>query len=199
MNATTRSSRVIVGNTFSVFCDNDSSVEVFRFSSGQLSTVSVTYTQKENDFKEAEIASSQDGYYFVRSGRNVQSLKKGNIPYQLFLFDGNQNEDLELEPESFDMDGHKIGDNTVSHIGYGIYVIDPMVLNQSIVKVRGKIFHSFPNAENSDCPDVNRAATTVTLSPQEEVTVISIGGTKTGVSVEDSNVGLSVEQTTFKV
>lgn len=199
MNTTTRKSIPILGDYFSIYCDTQSSVEVFSYVSGQLLYLDVSYVQKNNGLKMARISAFDDGYYFVRSGKNVQSLKKGNVAYTIFLFDGKERTDLVLAPESYDEDGNKIGDNTYEHIGFGIYAITPLVLTPSIIKVLGKIFFSFPNAENSDCPETNNAASTVTISTEDKPAVISIGGTTADMSIRDTSVGISVGQTIFKV
>lgn len=199
MNATTRTSRLIKGDTLNIYCDTNNSVEVFTYISGQISFLNVSYIQKNNDFKMAVIPVSSDGYYFVKSGKNVQSLKKGNVPYKLFMFDALNRTDLTLNPESYDEDGTKIGDNIYEHIGFGIYAITPLVLTPSIVRIMGKIFHSFPNSSNIDCEDINRASSTVSIGTSEETMMISIGETSTDLSVEDTSVGINVGQTIFKV
>ena len=199
MNTATRKSIPIQGDSFSVYCDTQSSVEVFSYISGRLLYLNVSYIQKNNGLKMAKISALNDGYYFVRSGKNIQSLKKGNVAYTIFMFDGKERTNLVLAPESYDEEGTKIGDNICEHIGFGIYAITPLVLTPSIVKVSGKIFFSFPNAENSDCPETNNAPSTVTINTEEQPTVIRIGGTTTGISIGGSGVDLSVGQTIFKV
>ncbi len=182
-----------------MYCEEDSSVEVFSFISGQLSSFNVSYVGRSNGFKSAEITASADGYYFIRSGRNIQSLKKGNTEYKLFFFDGLQRDDLDIIPESFDENGDKIGDNECVHIGYGIYAITPLVLSPSIVKIGEKIFYSFPNAKEIECEETNRAASTVSIGTDQQPTTISIGGSDATVATEDTDIGLSVGQTIFKV
>ncbi len=199
MNTTTRTSKYIVGDSFKVYCDIESSVEVFIYSSGQLTSVSISYSQKNNNFKMVEVSASMEGYYFVRSGKNVQSLKKGNIPYRLFMFDSKHRTDLILEPWSHDEEGSLIGKNEYEHLGFGIYSITPLVLTPSIVEVFGKIFYSFPNAENRACGDVEIAASSVSLSTQAQPTVIRIGGSSVDLFTEETSIGLSVGQTIFKV
>jgi hypothetical protein len=199
MNATTRTPRRLQEDFFSVYCGESSSIEVFSFISGQLSSFNVSYTQRNNGFKSAEIQATADGYYFVRSGKNIQSLKKGNVEYKLFFFDGLQRSDLEITPESFDENGDKIGDNECVHIGHGIYAITPLVLTPSIIMIKGKVFYSFPNAKEIECEELKHASSTVSIGATQQPATISIGGSQSTVEIKNTDIGLSVGQTIFKV
>ena len=199
MSTATKTSIPIVGDSFSIYCDANCSVEVMSYISGQIKHLEVSYVQKNNGFKMASIAASADGYYFVRSGKNVQSLKKGNAAYKLFVFDSLKRDNLELHPESYDENGTKIGDNQWECIGFGIYSILPLVSTYSTVMVLGESFHCFPDVDIVKYKGTNRATTIVGLDVNERPTTISIGGTSADLSVNNTKVGLKVGQTIFKV
>jgi len=199
MNAATRAPKIIKESQFDIYCKEDSDLDIFSFVSGQLNRLDVTFTSRNNGLKSVVVPATSDGYYFVRSARSIQSLKKGNVEYKLFFFDPRQRENLLLLPESFDYNGDKIGYNDCTHIGYGIYAITPLVLTPSIVKILGKVFYSFPNSKEVECPEQSRAASTVSLGADQDTTTISIGGDDPSIEAKESNVGLSVEQTIFKV
>jgi len=198
MSATARTSIPIVGNNFSIYCSVDSSVEVISYISGKTKRLNVEYTQKNNDFKIATVATHFDGYYFVRSGKNVQSLKRGNVPYKIFIFDSLQRDDLKLHPESYDKDGKKIGDNKWEYIGFGIYAIDPLVLIPSIVKVLGRLFYCFPK-DNIVRNDNKNKIMTIKLGDQSNNTMVSIGGTSSRLTVDNENFNIKANQTIIRV
>lgn len=199
MSIATRTSIPIVGDGFKIYCDIDSSVEVMSYISGQIKQLDVSYIQNDSGFKVATITASADGYYFVRSGRNVQSLKKGNAEYKLFIFDGLKRDNLDLCPESYDEGGTKIGDNQWEYIGFGIYSITPLVDTPFIIKIFGMFFYCFPNANLIKHEDITKAATSVSIGVKNRSTMITIGGTSADLSMKDAKVGLKVGQTIFKV
>lgn len=199
MNSATRSSKSIAGDSFSIFCDEDAVLLVASYALGVFTEKTVTYSLKNNGLKEAVVPSTENGYYFIVSGRNAQILKKGNAEYKLFFIDGQGREDLELDPISYDENGDVIGMNLYEHLGRGIYSITPLVLSKSIVGVFGKLYSSFPNEISSDCPESEISASTVSISPTSQPTVITIGSGSANIKVPDSEVGISVGQTIFRI
>lgn len=87
MNKTTRSAKTIRGSSFEIFCKNPSNIHAYKYISGILSEIQVTYSDIENEMKRGVADATEDGYYFVTSGRNVQILKRGDVENRIFLVD----------------------------------------------------------------------------------------------------------------
>jgi len=166
---------------------------------GTLRIIHPIFSGIDNDITVGVCSADADGYYFVRSGKNVQSLKRGSVQSRLFLFDGLGRQDLDLTPESFSETGVKIGDNTAIHIGGGIYEITPLTLEKSIVKVLDSFYSSFPNAELAvDCPD-EKTSTVLRITPKQKKAGVTIGGSDIISNIQDSSLGLRVSQTIFRI
>ena len=61
----------------------------------------------------------------------------------MFFYDREGRDDLVLNPSSYDNEGVYVGVNNYSYIGNGIYVVDPVGVDPTIVEIFGKIYHSF--------------------------------------------------------
>jgi hypothetical protein len=199
MNAATRKSKKITGDYFEIYAPVESQIEVFSYIGDTLSEISVTYTEIENNMKEARVSADSDGYYFVRAGNTVQSLVKGVPPYLIFYFDPKKREDLDIEPKTYDHDGAFLGYNNSAHIGSGIYKINPLVPTPSIIEVFGKLFHSYPDRDDTVCPAPNVGASVVTIGVSSGTTSITIGGRSASVTVGSPSVRMKATQTVFSL
>jgi hypothetical protein len=199
VNSTTRKSKRINGNSFDIYAPVESNIRVFSYIMGTLAEINVTYTEIKNGMKEAKVDSTSDGYYFVRSGKVVQSLVKGNVPYFLFYFDPKRREDLELLPKTYDHDGSFLGYNNSMHIGSGIYRIEPLVMTPTIVEVFGKLFHSYPNEDNNACPETHTGSSVVDVGVSSKSASITIGKQNSRITIGSPSIGMRVSQTVFEL
>ncbi len=134
---------LITKNTFEIRCRDSDLIKLMFFDGSTLFERSLTFASIDNGFKVAIVDSEQEGQYFIVSGRNFQSLRKGYSPIKMFFYDKKHRDDLVLSPVSFANDGTFLGENDYSYIGSGIYVVDPVVQTPSIVEIFGKIYYSF--------------------------------------------------------
>ncbi len=133
----------ITKNTFEIRCKNNDLIKLMFFDGVSLTEKILVFTSLGNGFKVAVVNSEQEGHYFIISGRNFQSLRKGYSPIKMFFYDKRHRSDLVLDPVSFSNDGIFLGGNDYSYIGSGIYIVEPIVSTPSIVEIFGKIYYSF--------------------------------------------------------
>ena len=197
MDAATNISKIIRGDDFTVYCSKNSSVEIFSYIFDKMSRIDIVYVKVNDNIKMVSVPSKDDGYYIVKNGEKVQLLRKGKPEYSIFLFDGRGRNDLNFNIESYDKDGKSAGNNVYKNVGFGTYVIKPIILGKSIITINGKLFYSFTDEFSFDTPKFNNS--NVTVGVNKSNTTISIGGKSTSVKVGNKKVGLSVSQTVFKV
>ena len=143
LNSTQRTSMLLTKNTFEIRCKNSDLIKLFFYDGVSLTEQILVFSDLSGGFKIAIANSETEGQYFIVSGRNFQSLRKGYSPIKMFFYDHKHRGDLDLSPVSYDNDGVVIGVNDYSYIGSGIYVVEPVAQTPSVVEIFGKIYYSF--------------------------------------------------------
>ncbi len=134
---------LITKNTFEIRCKHGDLIKLLFYDGATLFERVLVFSDLDEGFKVAEVDSEQEGHYFIVSGRNFQSLRKGYSPLKMFLYDRKQRSDLVLSPHSYTNEGIFLGENDYLHIGSGIYLVEPVNSDPSIVEIFGKMYYSF--------------------------------------------------------
>ena len=197
MNGTTRKALQISGDSFRVVCSNCSNVRVFHYRSS-LKEIPIVFNQVTEDINMSTVDAAENGYYFVVGNKRIRLLKKGELPYTLFIYSPSNINDDSIQLTMFDFDGNILAEDEAENIGEGIFAYSPTILIEAIVAIKGKFFRSFPN-EVISVPQQQSCYGAVTASATQASTRISGNSIQTSATIKEQNISASVSQTSFEV
>lgn len=185
----------IAGNSFQLFCNSCSKIEVYAYVYGAISQFLLEFKELPSSMNVATVPVIGDGFYFIKNDAYVQILKKGNIGYAIMVHDRLGRMDLDPVPKTFTLEGVFVGNNNFIDIGMGFYYIHPLILKPCLVEVFGRIFISFPQ-EQVFRPIEIGGGTSVNLSINPPSSAVTVTGGEITIGVSDDNaIALDAQQT----